>query len=219
MVLRRLTDIRHICNRQLDDQFYEDDQFLALDILGSTKWRVNKRLLGVVESIWDGGGSIAGLIDREDEPEEIPWAKHYYINDVSLSIILLQTHNITHLNGNNLSGSLPDELSNLSNLSRFLVDENQLSGPIPESFANLTNVKHLHMNNNSFNGQIPPSLSKLPNLLHSLVDNNNLSGYLPPEFSMLKNLRILQLDNNNFSGSGIPSTYANLSNLIKLGKT
>lgn len=47
------------------------------------------------------------------------------------------------LNGNKLSGSLPDELGQLSNLNRFQVDENQLSGPIPESFANMTNVKHL----------------------------------------------------------------------------
>ncbi|XP_019463791.1 PREDICTED: DNA-directed RNA polymerase 3, chloroplastic-like isoform X1 [Lupinus angustifolius] len=42
--------------------------FEALDTLGSTKWRVNRRLLGVVESIWAGGGNIAGLIDREDVP-------------------------------------------------------------------------------------------------------------------------------------------------------
>ncbi|KAK7294904.1 hypothetical protein RJT34_17803 [Clitoria ternatea] len=120
------------------------------------------------------------------------------------------------LNGNNLSGSLPDELGNLSNLNRLQVDENQLSGPIPESFANMINVKHLHMNNNSFSGQLPSSLAKLSNLLHLLVDNNNLSGSLPPDYSMLHGLAILQLDNNNFSGSGIPSTYANLSRLVKL---
>ncbi|XP_072078673.1 uncharacterized protein [Arachis hypogaea] len=120
------------------------------------------------------------------------------------------------LNGNNLSGSLPDELGNLTKLNRFQVDENQLSGPILVSFANMTNVKHLHMNNNSFSGQLPPELSKLPNLIHLLMDNNNLSGYLPPEYSMLQGLRILQLDNNNFSGNGIPSTYANLSMLVKL---
>ncbi|RDX99689.1 putative LRR receptor-like serine/threonine-protein kinase, partial [Mucuna pruriens] len=120
------------------------------------------------------------------------------------------------LNGNKLSGSLPDELGNLSNLNRFQVDENQLSGPIPESFANMINVKHLHMNNNSFSGQLPSSLSKLPKLIHLLVDNNNLSGHLPPEFSMLHWLEILQLDNNNFSGNGIPSTYTNLTRLVKL---
>ncbi|KAL2330499.1 hypothetical protein Fmac_018080 [Flemingia macrophylla] len=120
------------------------------------------------------------------------------------------------LNGNMLSGSLPDELGNLSNMNRFQVDENQLSGLIPESFANLSNVRHLHMNNNSFSGQLPSSLSKLSNLMHLLVDNNNLSGHLPPEFSMLRGLAILQLDNNNFSGSEIPSTYVNLTQLVKL---
>ncbi|KAI4355975.1 hypothetical protein L6164_000029 [Bauhinia variegata] len=120
------------------------------------------------------------------------------------------------LNGNKLSGTLPDELGNLSHLNRLQVDENQLSGPIPQLFANLINVRHLHMNNNSFSGQIPPVLSKLSTLMHLLVDNNNLSGYLPPEFSKLPELRILQLDNNDFSGTRIPSTYSNLSRLVKL---
>lgn len=38
----------------------------ALDTLGNTKWRVNRRLLDVVERIWTSGGNIAGLVDRED---------------------------------------------------------------------------------------------------------------------------------------------------------
>lgn len=38
----------------------------ALDTLGSTKWRVNKKVLAVVESIWASGGNIAGLVDRND---------------------------------------------------------------------------------------------------------------------------------------------------------
>ncbi|XP_068651782.1 DNA-directed RNA polymerase 3, chloroplastic-like isoform X2 [Aristolochia californica] len=42
--------------------------FEALDTLGSTKWRVNKRVLAVVDSIWARGGRIAGLIDRDDIP-------------------------------------------------------------------------------------------------------------------------------------------------------
>ncbi|XP_038987045.1 DNA-directed RNA polymerase 3, chloroplastic isoform X4 [Phoenix dactylifera] len=40
--------------------------FKALDILGSTKWRVNRPVLDVIESIWSRGGGIAGLVDRED---------------------------------------------------------------------------------------------------------------------------------------------------------
>ncbi|XP_068464153.1 DNA-directed RNA polymerase 3B, chloroplastic isoform X1 [Phaseolus vulgaris] len=42
--------------------------FEALDTLGNTKWRVNARLLGVVEYLWAAGGNIAGLIDRKDVP-------------------------------------------------------------------------------------------------------------------------------------------------------
>ena len=38
----------------------------ALDILGSTEWRVNRPILDVVESIWSKGGGIAGLVDRVD---------------------------------------------------------------------------------------------------------------------------------------------------------
>ncbi|PSS04332.1 DNA-directed RNA polymerase [Actinidia chinensis var. chinensis] len=40
----------------------------ALDTLGNTKWRVNRRVLSVVESIWAGGGNIGGLVDRKDVP-------------------------------------------------------------------------------------------------------------------------------------------------------
>ncbi|XP_062229432.1 DNA-directed RNA polymerase 3, chloroplastic-like [Phragmites australis] len=48
--------------------------FEALDILGSTKWRVNRRVHDVVETIWSRGGGIAGLVDKgnitlPDRPE------------------------------------------------------------------------------------------------------------------------------------------------------
>ncbi|KAK3222754.1 hypothetical protein Dsin_009779 [Dipteronia sinensis] len=42
--------------------------FEALDTLGHTKWRVNKRLLGVIDRMWASGGCLAGLVDREDVP-------------------------------------------------------------------------------------------------------------------------------------------------------
>ncbi|KAG5527768.1 hypothetical protein RHGRI_028646 [Rhododendron griersonianum] len=42
--------------------------FEALDTLGRTKWRVNKRVLGVVDKIWASGGHLADLVDRNDIP-------------------------------------------------------------------------------------------------------------------------------------------------------
>ncbi|KAL0887838.1 hypothetical protein Bca101_011821 [Brassica carinata] len=42
--------------------------FEALDMLGSTRWRVNKRVLTVVDRIWSSGGCTADLVDRSDVP-------------------------------------------------------------------------------------------------------------------------------------------------------
>ncbi|XP_043692088.1 DNA-directed RNA polymerase 2, chloroplastic/mitochondrial-like isoform X2 [Telopea speciosissima] len=42
--------------------------FEALDTLGNTKWRINKRVLSIVDRIWASGGRLADLVDREDIP-------------------------------------------------------------------------------------------------------------------------------------------------------
>ncbi|RDX62299.1 DNA-directed RNA polymerase 2B, chloroplastic/mitochondrial, partial [Mucuna pruriens] len=45
-----------------------DPVFEALNTLGNTKWRVNKRVLCVIDQIWANGGCLADLVDREDVP-------------------------------------------------------------------------------------------------------------------------------------------------------
>ncbi|XP_044431267.1 probable LRR receptor-like serine/threonine-protein kinase At1g06840 isoform X2 [Triticum aestivum] len=147
----------------------------------------------ILDFMWNSiGGSI---------PKEVG-------NITSLELLLL--------NGNQLTGSLPEEIGFVPNLNRIQIDQNHISGSIPKSFANLNKTEHFHMNNNSLSGQIPPELSRLPSLVHLLLDNNNLSGYLPPELLQLPKLLIVQLDNNNFSGSSIPSSYGNITTLLKL---
>ncbi|XP_024009885.1 DNA-directed RNA polymerase 1, mitochondrial [Eutrema salsugineum] len=42
--------------------------FEALDTLGTTKWRINKKVLSLVDRIWSNGGRLGGLVDREDVP-------------------------------------------------------------------------------------------------------------------------------------------------------
>ncbi|KAK4479843.1 hypothetical protein RD792_015386 [Penstemon davidsonii] len=42
--------------------------FQALNTLGTTKWKVNKRILSVVDRIWANGGRLADLVDRDDVP-------------------------------------------------------------------------------------------------------------------------------------------------------
>ncbi|XP_042464246.1 DNA-directed RNA polymerase 2, chloroplastic/mitochondrial-like isoform X1 [Zingiber officinale] len=42
--------------------------FEALDTLGNTRWRVNKKVLNIINTIWSNGGRLGGLVDREDVP-------------------------------------------------------------------------------------------------------------------------------------------------------
>ncbi|CAN7053193.1 unnamed protein product [Brassica rapa subsp. trilocularis] len=45
-----------------------DPVFKALDTLGNTKWRINKKALSLVDRIWANGGRLGGLVDRDDVP-------------------------------------------------------------------------------------------------------------------------------------------------------
>ncbi|KAL9231262.1 hypothetical protein vseg_006511 [Gypsophila vaccaria] len=40
----------------------------ALDTLGNMKWRVNTKILSIVDRIWAAGGRLADMVDRDDVP-------------------------------------------------------------------------------------------------------------------------------------------------------
>ncbi|KAI3750575.1 hypothetical protein L2E82_21240 [Cichorium intybus] len=172
----------------------QEIQLLNMNLSGSLSPQLGQfSHLRILDFMWN---DLTGSIPKE-------------IGNISSLVLLL-------LNGNRLTGNLPDELGFLRNLNRFQIDQNQISGTIPKSFSNLNSIKHIHFNNNSLSGQIPVELSNLSTLMHLLLDNNNLSGYLPSEFGNFQNMRIVQLDNNHFDGAEIPSSYGNLSGIVKL---
>ncbi|MFC2141186.1 leucine-rich repeat domain-containing protein [Acidobacteriota bacterium] len=116
---------------------------------------------------------------------------------------------------NQLSGSIPPELGNLSNLIELSFSDNQLTGSIPPELGNLSNLDTLWLYNNQLTGSIPPELGNLSNLDTLWLFDNQLTGSIPPELGNLSNLVWLGLSSNQLSGS-IPSELGNLSNLIKL---
>ena len=62
------------------------------------------------------------------------------------------------LQGNNLTGALPTELGDLSQIMQLELPINHLSGNIPPSLGNLTMVNRLNFFDNNLSGQIPGEL-------------------------------------------------------------
>ena len=117
-----------------------------------------------------------------------------------------------HLENNQLSGSIPPELGNLSKLWYLFMDRNQLTGSIPPELGNLSYLTNLYLNNNQLTGSIPPELGNT-NLDYTLyLANNQLTGSIPPELGNLVRLDRLYLQNNQLSGS-IPPELGDITRL------
>ena len=117
--------------------------------------------------------------------------------------------------GNQLAGSIPPELSKLANLQDLWLTLNSLSGPIPPGLGGLSHLEDLLLEVNKLHGPIPPELGNLTALRRLGLAGNQLSGPIPPELGNLTALRRLGLSDNQLSGP-IPSELGNLASLRKL---
>jgi Leucine-rich repeat (LRR) protein len=116
---------------------------------------------------------------------------------------------------NNLVGSIPSTIDNLSNLTAISFSTNQLSGSIPSTIGNLSNLTTINFSLNQLTGNIPPEMGSLSQLTILGLGTNQLSGSIPTELGNLSNLTQLWLDTNLLTGN-IPSSLGNLSNLNHL---
>ncbi len=122
------------------------------------------------------------------------------------------------LSFNDLSGEIPPELGNLANLEVLNLHGSfgsQLSGEIPAELGNLLNLRVLDLSNNQLSGEIPAELGNLSNLETLGLSQNQLSGEIPAELGSLSSLERLFLYENQLSGE-MPAELGNLSNLEEL---
>ncbi|QBB71262.1 hypothetical protein ELE36_13365 [Pseudolysobacter antarcticus] len=103
-----------------------------------------------------------------------------------------------NLYNNNLIGTLPASLINLSQLQTFQVGYNQLSGSIP-AVAGLGKLEKFFAYSNQLSGSIPP-LGGLSKLVEFNVASNGLSGVIPP-LTNLPSLQAINLGYNQLSGT------------------
>ncbi|XP_060173896.1 receptor-like kinase TMK4 [Lycium barbarum] len=136
-----------------------------------------------------------------------------------------------NLDSQSLTGTLPSEINQLSNLKTLSVQKNSLSGTLP-SFANMTILSEIYLDNNGFtsipqdfllgvtslttfsiseNGelspwQIPSYLTDSVNLGYFYASNASIFGVIPDFFGAFASLQDLRLSYNNFTGS-LPGSF------------
>ena len=119
---------------------------------------------------------------------------------------------ILNLSHNKLTGPIPPSLGGLTKLTQLFLNDNELSGAIPAELGQLTDLTVLHLFDNKLSGTIPAQLGNLARLRDLRLQRNRLSGRIPAELGQLTDLTVLYLIDNELSGS----ITAQLGNLAKL---
>ncbi|XP_021757510.1 LRR receptor-like serine/threonine-protein kinase EFR [Chenopodium quinoa] len=131
-------------------------------------------------------GRVGELISMKlDSAHNIIYSKAEFVTknmaynyEGNMTNILLYMYGID-LSCNKLTGHIPHELGNLSNIQTLNLSHNQLWGVIPSSFSNLKNIESLDLSFNHLNGRIPAEATNLNTLEVFNVSYNNLSGKIP----------------------------------------
>ena len=81
----------------------------------------------------------------------------------------------------------------------LILEENDMSGTIPTSLGNLTDLLMLDLSDNELSGVIPAELGNLVSLVTLDLSNNELSGEIPFAVISLPSIQTLDLSGNQFA--------------------
>lgn len=103
------------------------------------------------------------------------------------------------LGRNNLSGTIPNEIQDLPELTQIFMINNKLAGDIPKGLGSLKKLRILALSENQFTGGIPRELGNAAELVNVYLDDNQLDGAIPSELRKLQKLSRLWLNENLFT--------------------
>ncbi len=129
--------------------------------------------------------------------------------------INLQDDGTSSFEGNGLTGSLPDEIGDLTALVEFNLSSNALNGTIPTTIGGMVALEVLNLSFNPISGNIPVDIGSLTALRELWMRGTQLTGEIPQTFSNLTSLSIINLADNDLNGT-LPEDIVNLTNVNSL---
>ncbi|KAJ0785323.1 putative protein kinase RLK-Pelle-LRR-XII-1 family [Helianthus annuus] len=146
---------------------------------------------------------------------------------INFSYLLLQENNIygsippvignlsslfyLNLSSNNLNGTISPEISRLSRLDTLWLSDNLFTGEIPEEIGYFPHLGEIELSHNRFTGKIPESLGNLVGLITLSINNNQLSGTIPSSLGKCTGLQNLDLSYNRLTGHIPPELLSAMS--------
>ena len=147
-----------------------------------------------------GRNEISGKIPSELAGLDSLQTLHFYGHDFgpSLQIISrLSSLKSLRLSSCNLNEKLLTEIGALTALTSLeLSSDTTLTGSIPDEIQNLSNLQYLQLSRIYVAGSIPTELMKLTLLTSLLLPTGYMGGRIPSEIGQLSRLRKLDLSNN-----------------------
>ncbi|KAK4368306.1 hypothetical protein RND71_012098 [Anisodus tanguticus] len=128
---------------------------------------------------------------------------------------------VTKLNlfNNELTGHIPNTVQGMLNLQQLYLQSNRIKGTIPDAMCILKNLGGLGLSANQFSGSVPPCLGNVTSLRYLYLDNNRLNSTLPASLGGLQDVIVFNASSNLLSGK-IPLEIGNLeaATLIDMSK-
>ncbi|CAL0333713.1 unnamed protein product [Lupinus luteus] len=194
--------------------------FLSFSCFESNAKLIPKEEVKVLQQISDKLENLNWKVTERSCMEDGGFNGKFYTNDGIVRNVTcdctFHSSTVCHvtsilLKGQNISGVMPGEFGNLTQLQVLDLSHNYLNGSIPKSFAR-TSLIILSLLGNRISGSIPTEVGEIANLEELIIENNLLGGPLPPSLGNLSKLKRLLLSANNFTGT-IPETFSKLKNL------
>lgn len=135
------------------------------------------------------------------EAHECKWFQTYCSEDNVLRELLLYE--------NNLKGSIPTEIAQLSKLRRLRLNANKLTSTLPSELGQMKHLADLEVHGNELEGTFPPEIFELDTLQLLNIAINRFTGTIPDKFDHLKNMKGIHMFRNKFEGS-IPETLGEM---------
>ncbi|XP_009783779.1 probable LRR receptor-like serine/threonine-protein kinase At3g47570 [Nicotiana sylvestris] len=116
--------------------------------------------------------------------------------------------------GCKLKGFIPEEIGNVTGMTRMSLFNNELSGYIPKTIERMLKLQEIYLHKNKIGGTIPDVICNLQNLGELDLSGNQITGSVPPCLGTITSLRKLNLAYNRLN-SRLPASLGSLRDIIE----